>query len=80
MTNYELALLISAAAICLGAVALVVRIRARREDATTAPLQERFHQHAGKDDKSVRDPHLPDSNAPTDYDRETGTHTYDFFA
>jgi hypothetical protein len=80
MTKFEIALLLSAAAAYLGAVALVVRIKTRCGDATTAPLQERFRQHAGKDDQFVQEPQLPDSNASTAYDGETGTHIYDFFA
>jgi hypothetical protein len=79
MKNYELALLVAAAATYLGALVLLLRIETRRQDTKTASLPGQLPEHAGKNAKLVRDPHVPDFSAPGDGE-EKKHHIYDFFA
>ena len=66
MTNYEIALLVAPAATYLGALVLLLRIETRRQDSKTASLPGQLPEHAGKNVKPVRDPHVPDFSTPRD--------------
>jgi hypothetical protein len=79
MTNYEIALLVAPAATYLGALVLLLRIETRRQDSKTASLPGQLPEHAGKNVKPVRDPHVPDFSTPRDSE-DRKHHIYDFFA
>jgi hypothetical protein len=79
MTNYEIALLVAAAATFLGVLVLLLRIETRRQDTKRASLPGQLPEHAGKNVKPVRDPHVPDFSAPGDGE-DKKHHIYDFFA